>query len=272
MSRKSFLTDDLAVAAGFSPGMSSLAAVAQAQSMPKDSAVDIWSGMTTVPELSNFTSAELLSFVSTSSNDAAPSGTGARSLLITGLDENWDETSEIVALTGMTPVLSVGLFIRVHEVIVLQAGNPTTRNIGTINCTGATSAKLQARVRPNIGRSSKSHRTIPAQKRGAIRFLGAFLRGQGSTAINLDLTIQIRFNTDLPGFDDLAWISLGQAHMTTAATSIVLTPNILPTQLQPKTDIRVRGIADSNGTQVSLLYKIWLYDDDGELPNVIPSA
>jgi hypothetical protein len=81
------------------------------------------------------TSATTLGIASTSTNDTA-AGSGARILLITGLDENYDEITDVVALNGQTEVNSVLLFLRVQSVLVIAVG-ATGYNEGTIYIGGS---------------------------------------------------------------------------------------------------------------------------------------
>ena len=67
---------------------------------------------------------------STSANDAA-AGSGARTIVVSGLDADYNEINEIVTLNGQTPVLTTGLFIRVFRSYVLTAGSSNTAE-GTI--------------------------------------------------------------------------------------------------------------------------------------------
>lgn len=67
---------------------------------------------------------------STSANDAA-AGSGARTIVVSGLDADYNEINEIVTLDGQTPVLTTGLFIRVFRSYVLTAGSSNTAE-GTI--------------------------------------------------------------------------------------------------------------------------------------------
>lgn len=67
---------------------------------------------------------------STSANDNA-AGTGAHTVLVAGLDANYNEISEIVTLTGQTPVLTTAVFLRVFRAYVVTAGVSNTA-AGTI--------------------------------------------------------------------------------------------------------------------------------------------
>lgn len=62
---------------------------------------------------------------STSASDTA-AGTGARTVLVAGLDADYNEISETVTLNGQTAVLTTKLFLRVFRAYVLTAGSGGT--------------------------------------------------------------------------------------------------------------------------------------------------
>lgn len=68
------------------------------------------------------TVAAQLSIVSTSADDSI-TGSGARYLLIEGLDANFDLISEVIGLSGLTPVQTVNSYIRLNKATVIRAGN-----------------------------------------------------------------------------------------------------------------------------------------------------
>jgi len=63
---------------------------------------------------------EVLS-VGAAAADDANGGTGAWTVLVQGLDENWDELSEVFTMAGATPVVSDNKFIRVHRALVVTS-------------------------------------------------------------------------------------------------------------------------------------------------------
>ena len=79
------------------------------------------------------TSAVTLGMASTSTNDTNTAGTGARSILITGLNEFYNVQSEVVNLNGQTEVNSVNTYIAVNELLIIASGS-TGWNEGTIYC------------------------------------------------------------------------------------------------------------------------------------------
>jgi hypothetical protein len=61
--------------------------------------------------------------VSSSNVNDTSAGTGARTVLISGLDGNYNEISETITMNGQTAVTTTNSFIRVNRAIVLTAGS-----------------------------------------------------------------------------------------------------------------------------------------------------
>lgn len=72
---------------------------------------------------------------STSINDTAL-GTGARTVSLVGLDENWDPISETVTLDGQTGVITTLNWFRINKLWILSTGS-SFHNEGTIFVTSA---------------------------------------------------------------------------------------------------------------------------------------
>jgi hypothetical protein len=97
---------------------------------------DIDSG--TVPEViwdngGNFTfptAAETVQVFSSSANDAS-AGTGARTVTVTGLDGDYNLSTETITLNGTTPVTTTATFLRVNRVYVRTVGS-TGANEGNL--------------------------------------------------------------------------------------------------------------------------------------------
>jgi hypothetical protein len=83
-----------------------------------------------------YTAADQLSVVSSSANDTI-AGTGARVLLIEGLDENYDQILETVNLNGTSAVTTTNSYLRVNYARVVLSGSGQT-NAGNITITDAT--------------------------------------------------------------------------------------------------------------------------------------
>lgn len=81
---------------------------------------------------------EILVLSSDSANDDV-GGTGALTVLITGLDANWDVQTEIVTMTGLAGALTTNTFSRVNDLQVLTTGSAGW-NVGNIYITSIVGA------------------------------------------------------------------------------------------------------------------------------------
>lgn len=97
-------------------------------------------------------SAERLNVVSTSTSDTAVT------VLVIGLDTDYNEIQETVALTGQTPVLTDASFLRVNDLVTI-AGNA----VGDVTVTGSVSTSITvAKMLIGTGRNQASIYTVPA--------------------------------------------------------------------------------------------------------------
>ena len=70
--------------------------------------------------------------VSTSADDNGTGTTGALTVMVKGLDENWNLVEEEVELDGLTPIVSMTTtFMRLFRAYVITSGSAET-NIGDI--------------------------------------------------------------------------------------------------------------------------------------------
>jgi len=102
----------------------------------------IWSAGGT---FSRMTAAATLSVVSTSVNDDS-GGTGANSVVIYGVDANWDTQIEVVTLDGTTPVITANTWLGVNRMAIYLAGTGEV-NAGVISATATGGGStLQAQI------------------------------------------------------------------------------------------------------------------------------
>lgn len=104
--------------------------------------------------------------VSSSSADDNGTGSGARTVLVAGLDADYNEASEIVTLTGQTPVLTTTVFIRVFRAYVVTAGvNNTAAGIIYIGdgvVTAGVPASVYAEIPLGENQTLMAMWTVPA--------------------------------------------------------------------------------------------------------------
>lgn len=102
---------------------------------------------------------------SSSANDAAL-GTGARTVSVQGLDQNYNEIAETITLTGQTAVLTTTTFIRVFRAFVLTAGSSGTAAgtiyIGTGTVTAGVPATIYAEIPVGENQTLMALWTVPA--------------------------------------------------------------------------------------------------------------
>ncbi len=118
------------------------------------------------------TTAAALEVVSDDANDTA-AGTGARSITVEGLDENWEEVSQTVAMNGTTAVAIPISLLRVYRLKVATSGTYASSTAGshagtiTVQAAGAGPewAQIDLEIGMGLGQSQIAAYTVPAGKR-----------------------------------------------------------------------------------------------------------
>ena len=159
--RRLFEHTDLAIARGFTKGHRALYKFGYNPDVNGEEET-VWAqgGNMTYP-----TSAVTMFVSSTSANDAN-GGTGANSIIIQGLDENYDEIEETVLLNGQTQVATQLAYLRVYRAFVTLAGTGGTSG-GTIyiGSSGATGGVPNTTVYANLSFGNQTQiaaYTVPA--------------------------------------------------------------------------------------------------------------
>ena len=102
---------------------------------------------------------------STSANDTGP-GTGARTILIQGLDEDYNEIEETITLSGQTQVATQLSYLRIYRSFVTLAGsNEGTSGVIYIGSSGATGGVPNTTVYASISIGNQTQiaaYTVPA--------------------------------------------------------------------------------------------------------------
>jgi hypothetical protein len=124
-------------------------------------------------------SAAYLTIVSTSASD-----TSALSVLINGLDANFNLLSETIALNGTTAVTSVNSYFRVNSVICTN-GN----NVGTI--TFKQSTNIVAQINATVGKSQNAWYTVPTGYTLYIRRVDVFSNEAGGGSNYSSFRVQV---------------------------------------------------------------------------------
>jgi hypothetical protein len=124
-----------------------------------------WEMITPVGDLS-YPAAALQMTVSSSSVSDTAAGTGARTVLITGLDANYAVISETVTMNGQTAVTTTKSFLRINNMLVTTAGtglaNAGTIYIGSGALTSGVPAIVYNLIAVGYNNATSSQYTIPA--------------------------------------------------------------------------------------------------------------
>lgn len=109
----------------------------------------------------NLASGETLDIVSDSANDTNTSGTGVNQLVIFGVDSNWEEVTEVVAMNGLTTVTTTNSFLGVNRMTIFTSGSSDS-NVGTITATATTSGNVMAEMPATQGTTQQCLFYVPA--------------------------------------------------------------------------------------------------------------
>lgn len=109
------------------------------------------------------TAARVHNIASSSANDASPAGTGARTLLISGLDTNFAEISETITMNGTSNVATSNSYIIIFRMKVVTAGSGRV-NAGTITATAQTDSTVTAQIGAGNGQTLMAIWQVPAGK------------------------------------------------------------------------------------------------------------
>lgn len=183
----------------------------------------------------------------------SPLGAGATSVIVEGLDENWDTQTEIVTLAGQTGVVIPTDFIRVRVISVIGgAPNVGDLHVGTeenpaVGVPAAANVRLKAVI--SHGESMSGAYTVPANKTALMLSFNAF-GGKGD---------------DITG--DFYLRPFGLVFTIKGKVNIFETPvpvNFAATVPIPaKTDLEIRAIASTQNTVVSAYMEFLLFDNVG---------
>lgn len=132
--------------------------------------------------------ATVLKISSANANDAA-AGTGARTVVVNGLDADYNEISETVILNGQTAVNTVNSYLRFGEILVLTAGSGGTAagilyaGVGTV--TAGVPATIYGYVTVGYNVSEQALWTVPA---GYTAYITSCTWTSANTTANIAVT------------------------------------------------------------------------------------
>ena len=137
---------------------------------------DIYQGSTTYPWP---TTCETLRIKAGGDVNDTAAGTGARAIVIIGLDTNWDElTSGSIATAGASAsAATASCFRRVYRAYVTDVGTYTGANTGAIEIENTSSGQVLANIGAGFGQTQLTMFTIPNGKTGYLNRIFANVSG-----------------------------------------------------------------------------------------------
>lgn len=111
------------------------------------------------------TSAVTLEAISTSTNDIDTTGTYARTVLVYGLDANFDLITETISLNGTSASSATSnSFIRVYRAKVVSVGTYGVANEGALTIRASGAGTTFVTIRAGSGQTNTSTYTVPTGK------------------------------------------------------------------------------------------------------------
>jgi hypothetical protein len=209
--------------------------------------VSVWP----LPSLITFPSAALqMTVSSTSANDTA-AGTGARTVVVQGLDANYNEVTETVTLNGQTAVTMSASLLRVNYAYVATAGSGNSAAgdiyIGTGTVTAGVPATVYDIIKFDYNATTTGSYTIPAGYTAYVS-QGLFSTGQPSG------TTQVQGRLLTRGLNNIRMT----AALTTLNNGVANYVFEYPLAVPEKTTIEATAVASANNNAVSSMFVILL--------------
>ena len=130
--------------------------------------------------------------VSSSSASDTSAGTGARTILVAGLDANYNSISEIVTLNGQTAVNTVNSYLRIQYTELLTTGSGNTQAgtiyIGTGTVTAGVPATIYWQSDLTYNNFSFAGFTVPA---GYTAYISSYTITSQSTTANINVSLAL---------------------------------------------------------------------------------
>jgi len=184
--------------------------------------------------------------VSNDPADIADSGTGAWTVTITGLDENWERKVVTESMNGTTAVPVSGTWRRINEIEVQTAGTGLS-NAGLITVRLAGAGATQAIVLAGAGRSSMAVVTVPAGHGCAVLDMSGHITKGGASA-EVTLALLSREAADVA---TSPWHQHAELGLSNSGSSNHGQGFKVPLIFGPKTDIEMR-VTDATASNVGI--------------------
>lgn len=206
-------------------------------------------------DLTYLTTAETMEVTSDDANDTA-AGTGLRTLLIAGVDDDGVEVSETITMDGTNDVTTVNTYLRVNFMTGLTAGS-TGWNEGSVTATATTAATIQSEMDATESISQGSHYTVPL---GNTLYVYKAEFNVARISAGSDPVIEFK-GYARPGGAGAAWLQLFDKRFAADVSDELDVIPSFPAPLIARSDVRFRADTDVNNTEVrTRLYGILVED------------
>ena len=197
-------------------------------------------------------SAAVLKVSSTSANDTS-AGTGARTVLVQGLNATYDAVSETVILNGQTQVDTVNSYIRVNKLIVLTAGSGGVAAgiiyIGTGSATGGVpQTSILNAANTSNNKSESAVYTVPA---GYTAYIYNYIISSSNPDANTATTFRLRIRP-------FGGVFSTDSYLVVPGNGIFELSDEFPNQVTEKSDIEVQATATAGSSSASTQLQILL--------------
>jgi hypothetical protein len=209
--------------------------------------VSVWP----LQSLITFPAAALQMTVSSSSANDTSAGTGARTVVVQGLDANYNEVTETVTLNGQTAVTMTASLLRVNYAYVVTAGsgNSAAGNIyiGTGTVTAGVPATVYDIIKVDYNVTTTGSYTIPVGYTGYVS-QGLFSAGQPSGSTQVEGRLLVRGTNNIRMTEAITTLNNGVANYVFE----------YPLAVPEKTTIEATAIGSANNNAVSSMFIILL--------------
>ena len=205
--------------------------------------VSVWPLASLIP----FPAAALRMTVSSTSANDRSDGTGARTVVVQGLDADYNEVTETVTLNGQTAVTMTASLLRVNYAYVATAGSGNSAAgdiyIGTGTVTAGVPATVYDIIKLDYNATTTGSYTIPAGYTAYVS-QGLFSAGQPSGSTQVQGRLLTR------GINNIRMT----AAITTINNGVANYVFEYPLAIPEKTTVEATAIASANNNSVSSMF------------------
>lgn len=171
--------------------------------------------------------------------------TDTSTLTVDGLDENYDEASEQVTLTGQTAVTTTTTFIRVFRATVTANEPSGDIYIGDGTVTSGVPATVYAKILQGENQTLMALWTVP---RGRTAYLYGGTVSSGTSQSNKFATVRLKMRPINQVFQTKSVVTIHNGFIDFDFG--------VPLKVEPKTDIECRALTSSGEDSISCTFTI----------------